>query len=244
MKSIFKLITKIIIVILFIAFLAVAYVCIDGYLLYQDVISKTSIEDTITLLRESENYVEKENIPASYFDAVVAIEDKRFYEHNGFDIISTGRAMITNVLTLSLSEGGSSITQQLAKNLYFSQEKKFTRKVAELFVAMDIENYLNDKDEILELYVNKIYYGDGYTGIYDASIGYFNKSPEDLTIYEQTLLAGLPNAPSVYALSNNSEHSYQRQNQVVDAMISEGTISDTDALEIKETNSYIFDKLD
>ena len=102
----------------------------------------------------------------------MAAEDRRFYEHGGFDVISTARAVLANLRTGTLSEGGSTLTQQLAKNLYFTQEKKFTRKAAELFMAWALEREYT-KDEILELYINVIYYGDGCTGITAAAQHYF-----------------------------------------------------------------------
>ena len=242
MKKIFKFIKNIIGILFLLIIIILSYVFIDGYNMYKTAISNVSIKDKVKDLQTTENYTTLDNIPDTYLKAVVAVENNRFYEIGAVDFISLGRAIITNFTTKSLTEGGSTITQQLAKNLYFTQEKKFTRKVAELFVAMDLEKELNSKDKILELYINKIYYGDGYNGIYDASMGYFNKLPSDLTLYEQTLLAGLPNAPSVYALSNNSYLSYERQNQVVSAMANEGYITDSQANEIYEVNKYIFNK--
>lgn len=130
-----------------------------------------------------------------------------------------------------LAEGGSSITQQLAKNLYFSQEKKFLRKVAELFVAFDLEkNY--SKDEILELYLNTIYFGSGYYCVYDAAEGYFGKEPGQMNDFESTLLAGIPNAPSVYALTNKPELAAQRQRTVLECMVDQKYLTSDDAKEI------------
>lgn len=112
---------------------------------------------------------------------------------------------------------GSTISQQLGRILYFTQEKRFTRKVAELFVAFDLEkNY--SKDEILELYINTIYYGDGYYGIKEACIGYFKKEPKDMTLSEASLLAGLPNAPSAYSPTKNIHLARKRQSVVLGAM--------------------------
>ena len=151
-------------------------------------------------------------------DSIVSIEDRRFYEHFGIDLYSIGRAVVGNFKKQELSSGGSTITQQLAKNMYFSQEKKITRKIAEIFVALDLEEEY-EKDEILELYLNIIYFGDGYYGIKEATNGYLNKEPSELTLYEATLLAGIPNAPSVYALSNNTKLTYERQKIVLRALL-------------------------
>src|SRR5699024_269936 len=109
------------------------------------------------------------------------------------------------------------ITQQLAKNIYFTQEKELTRKVAEVFMAYKIEDNL-EKDEILELYLNTSYFGDGYETVKEASRGYFEKEPMELTDYEAVMLAGIPNAPSVYAPTVNMDLSKQRANQVIEAM--------------------------
>ena len=110
------------------------------------------------------------------------------------------------------------MTQQLAKNMYFTQEKELQRKVAEVFVAFDLEqNY--SKNEILELYVNTIYYGNGYYCVKDASEGYFGKAPNDMTDYESTLLAGIPNAPSKYAPTVSPELAQKRQEQVLARLV-------------------------
>ena len=160
--------------------------------------------------------------------AHLCAEDRRFYEHGGFDVISTARAALANLRTGTLAEGGSTLTQQLAKNLYFTQEKKFTRKVAELFTAWALEaNYT--KDEILELYINVIYYGDGCTGITAAAQHYFGKAPSELTDYECTLLAGVPNAPSIYAPTANPELCAQRQRRVLDSMVEAGYLTQAQA---------------
>lgn len=126
--------------------------------------------------------------------------------------------MWIDLCTMSFAEGGSTITQQVAKNLYFTQEKKLTRKIAEVFMAWDLEK-LCEKDEILELYVNSIYFGNGCYTVRAASLSYFGKEPADMTDYESTLLAGIPNAPSVYDLTENPDLAAQRQRQVVNMMV-------------------------
>lgn len=130
-------------------------------------------------------------------------------------------------------EGGSTITQQLSKNIYFTQEKKITRKIAEVFMAFEIEkNY--EKDEILELYINTSYFGDGYYTLKEAAKGYFNKGLSELTDNELILLAGIPNAPSVYAPTVNPGLAKQRQKQVINKMIEYGYLSTTQADKILE----------
>lgn len=186
-----------------------------GYLKYKDAISSNSLENSILEIKSLKNYTRIENISDDYKKAVVAIEDHRFYSHNGIDLISIIRSAYVNISRKSFDYGASTITQQLAKNIYFSQEKSPIRKIAEIFVAFDLENNYT-KDEILELYVNIIYFGNGYYGINEASYGYFDKAPKNLTFYESTYLAGIPNAPSIY--SENEKLGEERRLQVVNAM--------------------------
>ena len=212
------------------------YIIKSGYDMYTTAISKKPIEIRIAELKSKDSYIAIKDIPKSYQEAVIAVEDRRFYLHSGFDIISISRAIATDIATKSFAAGGSTITQQLAKNLYFTQEKKLTRKVAEIFLALELEE-LYSKDDILEFYMNSIYYGDGYYGIGKASLGYFNKLPSELTLNEQTLLAGLPNAPSVYQFSNNSNLTYQRQNIVLETMAECGYIEKEDIENIKNNKT-------
>lgn len=188
-----------------------------GYLNYKEAIEEVPLRDKVTLIKEDENYVPLTDISTIFTDAIISIEDHRFYKHGAFDPISLTRAIFINLKEKELKQGGSTITQQVAKNLYFSGKQTFVRKVAELFVAFDLER-IYGKDEILELYVNIIYYGDGNYGIKEASENYFSKSPSNLSYDEATLLAGLPQAPSVYALSTNSERAKQRQQEVIEAL--------------------------
>ena len=130
-----------------------------GYAMYQEALEGQSLEAKVAEIRGKKGYTELAALPAVYLDAVISVEDHRFYQHFGVDLIAVVRAVVNDVRARRFVEGGSTITQQLAKNLYFSQEKELTRKVAEVFLALDLErNY--SKDEILELYVNSIYYGD------------------------------------------------------------------------------------
>ena len=181
-------------------------------------IKKVPIDEKVSSIESKDDFVKLNDISKDFTNAILAIEDHRFYEHGPIDLISIFRAIAKDIKELKLVEGGSTITQQLAKNMYFTQEKKFTRKIAEIFVAYDLER-LYDKDEILELYINTLYFGDGHYGIKEASVGYFDKLPDKLNFEEATMLAGIPNAPSIYALGNNSQLSYQRQQQVIDAMV-------------------------
>lgn len=204
----------------------VIIVCIifyNGYNLYKKAVNTISVEDKVKEIKTNENYVKIDKVSQHYKDAVVAVEDHRFYEHSGFDLITTVSAAFSNIKTKSLGQGGSTITQQLAKNMYFTQEKKFTRKVAELFMSFDLESKLS-KNEILELYINIIYFGDGYYGIKEASNGYYNKEPINLTLEESIMIAGLPAAPSVYSPTVNEKLANERYNQVEAAMFKYGYI--------------------
>ena len=199
-----------------------------GYAMYQEALEGQSLEAKVAEIRGKKGYTELAALPAVYLDAVISVEDHRFYQHFGVDLIAVVRAVVNDVRARRFVEGGSTITQQLAKNLYFSQEKELTRKVAEVFLALDLErNY--SKDEILELYVNSIYYGDGYYNIGTACAGYFGKLPEEMTQYESTLLAGVPNAPSRYAPTKNPELAKQRQMQVIRRMEACGCFSKEEA---------------
>ncbi len=207
-----------------------------GYDMYKKAVTESSLIAKVAEIKLSENYVPLSEIPQMYIDAVVSVEDHRFYTHPGIDLISIGRAFIYDIKTWSLSQGGSTITQQFAKNEYFTQEKKLTRKIAEVFMAFEIErNY--EKDEILELYINTIYFGNGYYNIYDACLGYFGKAPKDLNDYECIMLAGIPNAPSIYAPNTNMDLAKQRQKQVLDKMVEYEYLTSEEAEKILNSNS-------
>lgn len=184
---------------------------------YEKITSEVSINERINEIRESGNYVQASDIDKTFLEAIVAIEDHRFYKHGAVDFISICRALLTNLKEGEIVEGGSTITQQLAKNLFLSSEQTIKRKIEEVVLSYDLEkNY--SKDEILELYVNIIYYGDGFTGIKEACIGYFGKEPYDITYDEATILAGLPQAPSTYSLNTNYDLAVERQKEVIEAL--------------------------
>ncbi|MCI8349152.1 MAG: transglycosylase domain-containing protein [Firmicutes bacterium] len=216
-----KIIRRTITIILLILILITGYIIYSGWNMYKEVTEEVSVTQKIEQIKSQEHYTKYEDLSKTYVNAVIAGEDKRFRKHGGVDIISTGRAILRNVKEKDLVEGGSTITQQLARNMYFDQDKKLTRKVAEIFVAFEIEREC-DKNEILELYANVIYFGSGYYNVYDASKGYFGKEPWQLNDYEATMLAGIPNAPSVYDLNVNPDLAEQRRQQVISCMVEEG----------------------
>lgn len=186
----------------------------------------------------SANYVKLQDIPESMQQAVVAVEDRKFYNHWGFDMEGIFRASLVNLQYGQVKEGASTITQQLVKNLFLSQEQTMGRKAEEFVLAMDMElNY--SKDEILELYLNTIYFGSGYYGIKEASEGYFGKEPAMLALPESAMLAGIPNAPSLYSPYVDFMLAKKRQFIVLDAMTAAGYLRESVADDAKIKPIYL-----
>lgn len=236
MKSVFKFVKKtvatlLVLIILGTVFLGIYYTS-QGYKEYKKAIEETPIEVKIEEIRGRDNFTKKDELPQMYIDAVIAVEDHNFYKHGAISIASTFRAILTNIRKKELSTGGSTITQQVAKNLYFTQEKRLSRKVAELFMAVELEK-MYDKDEIFEFYVNSIFFGSGYYNIYDASMGYYGVEPINLTDEQATILAGVPNAPSIYSPDNNTHLTIERQYQVLMSMVKYGYLTEEEAENIK-----------
>ena len=224
-----KLWKKIVLVVLIII-VVVASVCIlNGKKMYDDALAQTSLAETIEKIQSQEDYVTIEELPKDYINAVIAVEDHRFIDHGAIDIWAIGRAIYINVTNFALLEGGSTITQQVAKNIFFIEEENpVTRKIAEIFAAFDLEKNYN-KDEILELYVNTIYFGDGYYGIKQACEGYLDIAPSEMTLYDASMMAGIPNAPSVYAPTVNPDLTKSRQRKVISDMLEYGYITQSEA---------------
>ncbi|GGG86842.1 transglycosylase domain-containing protein [Paenibacillus radicis (ex Gao et al. 2016)] len=160
--------------------------------------------------------------------ATLAIEDRRFYEHRGFDIKGLARAIVVNIETLSAKQGASTLTQQLARNLYLTHEKTWQRKIKEAMYTVQLEmNY--SKDEIMGLYLNQIYYGHGAYGIEAAAQLYFNKKASDLTLAESAMLAGIPKGPKYYSPFMDMKNAKDRQHVILNAMANAGDITRADA---------------
>lgn len=231
MKKILKAILSIILGIVLLAIIVVmAYLGI----IYNEVnteIKAGKIEKTVDSIRERNTYVKKEKIDKLYLKAVVAAEDRRYYSHGAVDFIGFSRAMYNNIISLKLKEGGSSITQQLSKNIFLDQKTELERKIKELFYAIELEKRYS-KDDILELYVNTSYFGAGYYGIGPATKGYYDKTPEKLNLNEIAFLAGVPNAPSVYNPYEHYELALQRRNIVLRKMVYNGDITQEEALSV------------
>lgn len=197
--------------------------------IYRIVRLKKAVESKI----DRKNYVKLNNIPLTFQQALIAVEDNRFYHHYGFDVEGILRATLVNMQTGSYTEGGSTITQQLVKNLFLNQEKNFARKAEEFVLAVDME-LCYSKEDILEMYVNTIYFGSGAYGIKAACQTYFAKDPAELTLAESALLAGVPNAPSLYSPFVDFAAAKQRQTVVLSLMTKNNYIGPglaTEALE-------------
>ena len=227
-----KFIKRLILFILLVIILVSSVVILNGYKLYKTTINEKSLSDKIAEIKSNDTYLSIDSVPEYYLNAVIAVEDHRFKEHGTIDIIAIGRAIVSNIQAKDFNEGGSTITQQVAKNLYFiTEDDVVSRKIAEIFVAIDLENQYS-KDDILEFYINTIYFGEGYYGIREASNGYYKKEPKDLSLYEATLLAGVPNAPSVYAPTINPDLAKSRQGKVIRSMVEYGYLSEEEANKI------------
>jgi penicillin-binding protein 1A len=174
-------------------------------------------------------------ISPRFTEAMIATEDSRFYSHGGVDHIGLTRAMIRNIRSMRISQGGSTITQQLSKNLFFSFERRWVRKIKELMVALQIEATFS-KEEILEAYCNQVYFGSGAYGVEDASLVYFGKRAKDLTLLQAAMLAGLPNSPNSANPFNNFERAMKRTRTVFNRMVSSNFIGSLQMEEALETD--------
>ncbi len=228
-----KIIRRILLSILIILLIVMSVLYLNGKKLYESKISEEPIEEKVQAIRENENYTKLSDVPEYYKNAVIAVEDHRYYNHGAIDPIALTRAVVSNIRQGAFKEGGSTITQQTAKNLYFIDEGNVVnRKIAEIIMSYELENKYS-KDDILELYINTIYFGDGYYGIKEACNGYLNKEPSQMTISEATMLAGVPNAPSVYAPTANIDLTISRQKKVISSMVKYEYLSQEEADQIE-----------
>lgn len=174
---------------------------------------------------ENRNWIKLDQMSPHVVEAMLAIEDKKFYDHNGFDIKGIVRAGWANIKSMSLKEGASTITQQYARNLFLSHEKTWARKIKEAFYAVRLEMYYS-KDEILEGYLNMIYFGHGIYGIEAASRYFFDKNAHDLTLAEATMLVAIPKGPAYYSPLNNIDNNKDRQKLILTGLLEGGKISE------------------
>ena len=241
LQSLFGLLRKLflfVITIALVAALTVALITVGySHHLYKEAVEAKPVSQAMGDIQAQADYTPLEQIPGIYVNAVVATEDQRFFTHKGYDVIGTTRALLSNMFSDSITQGGSTITQQLARSIYFSQEQTITRKIAEIFAARAIEQQYS-KNDILTAYMNSIYYGDGYYSIAQASWGYFGVAPAYMTSYQCTLLAGVPNAPSVYAPTQNPDLAAKRQLVVLRSMINERYLTQDQANAIVGYNAF------
>jgi len=176
--------------------------------------------------QKASNYKHLSDIPKLLIGATIAIEDERFFKHHGIDVLGIGRAMLKNIAALRIVEGGSTLTQQLAKNLLFSPRRTIGRKIMEAFAALSLEQHLT-KAQILELYMNEVYLGQegavAIHGVAEAAHVFFGKKLEDITIAEAALLAGIIKAPSHYSPRKHFHAAWARTEIVLDKMEETGT---------------------
>lgn len=188
---------------------------------------------------ESRSWVNLDDISPHLIQATMMIEDQRFYKHKGLDFKRIVGAVIEDVKSMSLKEGASTLTQQYARNLYLSHEKTWSRKLKEAFYAIRIEMFYS-KEEILEGYLNTIYYGHGAYGIEAASKYYFNKQAQNLTLAEAAMLAGIPKGPSHYSPFNNLDNATRRQKHILKVMLDNHVITEEQfSMAQNETLSYV-----
>lgn len=185
---------------------------------------KESLESRV----HREKFVPYDKIPDLLKKGIIATEDRRYYDHGAVDIIGVARAFITNSMAGETLEGGSTIAQQTVKNIFLSNDRTMTRKLEELALAVQLErNY--SKEEILELYLNTIYFGHGAYGVGEASRVYFGKEPKDLDLSQCAMLAGLPQAPSAYDPISHPQEGVKRMTTVLALMAQEGYITPEEA---------------
>jgi len=234
----------------FILYIAITIIVIGMYI-YAKSLPKIDINsvNNVTIYDDMEQvifsgngnkeWINLENISPYLIDATLSTEDKRFYNHSGFDFLRIIKSIYVNIATKNLSQGASTITQQLARNLFSNFDKTWERKLKEAWYAFRLEiNY--SKDEILEAYLNTINYGNGVLGIENASYYYFNKSAKDLTLSEASMLAGIPKAPNVYSPLNNLETAKNRQKIILSNMVKNKKINEEEMKDALNTElTYI-----
>jgi penicillin-binding protein 1A len=199
--------------------------------------------DTIAELGAERRYpLDIAQIPENLQNAVIAVEDARFYDHGGVDLMGILRAFITNVKAGRVVEGGSTLTQQLVKIIYLTPEKKLKRKVKEAILAYRIDKALS-KQKILEMYLNQVYFGRGAYGVEAAAVNYYGKSVGDLTLAECAMIAGIPKAPGIYAPHLNPDKAIKRRNHVLFRMYETGHISEDEYQKTSLVDSVIIDRI-
>ena len=203
----------------------------QGYFRYERETSAVLLSKAVEAYTEKEDYVSFDQIDEDFVQAVISVEDKRFFERKGYDLIALCRALYHNFLAKGFIEGGSTISEQIAKNLYLGGFiNGLEEKTAGIFLMMALERKYS-KEELFALYANMNYYGDGYWGIGEAAEGYYGCSADDLSPGQAAILAGIPNAPAIYQLSDGYEQAKERQAWVLQTMVNNGYMTEAEAEE-------------
>ena len=209
--------------------LALVVVCsvftIKGYVYYTKLQREQPLYQLMLNVENQDDFISFDELPQDIYDATISIEDRRYLEHDGIDYISLIRAILSQFTPIR--SGGSTITQQTAKNLYGLYDSNIDRKFAEIFLATYLERNFT-KEQIFAVYVNIINYGDNSTGIVEASKNYFGLYPTQLNLQQCAILAGIPQSPANYQLSDHYDQAKVRQKQVLEAMASCGYITEDD----------------
>ena len=193
-------------------------------------ISELSIEDAVKQYTYNK-YLTFDEIDEDFVNAVISVEDKRFFDRKGYDFIALIRAIYNNIIFREFIEGGSTITEQIAKNLYLERTaRNLEEKLCEIMIMYDLEEKYS-KEELFALYANMNYYGDGYWGLKNAARGYYKAQANDLSLAKAAILAGIPNAPSAYQLSTGYELAKNRQEKVLTTMVNNNIISEQEKAE-------------
>lgn len=205
----------------------------DCYNDAKNLMTNEPISEKVESYTNKAEYIVYDDINTYFVNAVVATEDKRFFSRKGFDWIALSRAIIVNVVSGELREGGSTISQQIAKNLYFQGTRRgIKEKIEEVFIMLELERDYS-KEDLFALYASMNYYGDGYYGLSEASLGYYEIDQKELTLAEAAMLAGIPNAPSLYQLSKGYDLAKERQEKVLYRMLEEKYITQDEYLSAK-----------
>ena len=221
-----KKLLRIFLVLLLLFVTVIATLLVQGHFRYEREIEAKPLSVAISEYTSQDGYVKFEDIDEDFVNAVISVEDKRFFSRQGYDFVALFRALYHNFKARDVIEGGSTITEQIAKNLYLGGSVNgLEEKMAEIFIMMALEREYS-KEELFALYANMNYYGDGYWGIKDASEGYYGLEPDDLSVAKAAMLAGVPNAPAVYQLSDGYDLAKQRQEWVLSTMYNNSYIDE------------------
>ena len=190
--------------------------------------------NTISVLKGEKDvyYISYDEIPKDAIDAIISIEDKKYFDHDGVDYKAIARAAYVMFRDKQMTQGGSTITMQLARTIFLNNEKNWQRKVEEIFIASELERKYS-KEQILEFYLNNVYFANGYYGLEAAAKGYFSKDISELDLAEICYLLAIPNSPTYYDPVVNPDNTKSRKDRIIDAMVADGKLSEKEADKVK-----------